>query len=133
MPYIIQNREAIRAAPKEDQEAIRKKFYTLYSRETAYPLDPPEEEEKPTAEDSADASRDERGDPGPGDQDAPPDTTGKRKDKRNTEVAIACPFEDIRSVQEPKNDPERVYESFCREHCRNRCSTYINHVKASAG
>ncbi len=39
LPAIIKNKAAIQAAPTEDQEAIRKKFYDVYGSDVEYPID----------------------------------------------------------------------------------------------
>lgn len=58
-PAMLKNKAAIQGSSPEDQEIIKKKFYTLYGAEVSYPLDPlgekePETEEK--TEDKPDAS-----------------------------------------------------------------------------
>jgi len=55
VPTIMKKKSEILAAAPEDQEIIRKKFYTLYGPEVSYPLDPPGEKkiEETETEDKA--------------------------------------------------------------------------------
>lgn len=59
VPAIMKNKAAIQAAPREDQEIIRKKFYTLYGPEVSYPLDPPGESKTEVVEEDKAADVDD--------------------------------------------------------------------------
>ncbi|TET67297.1 MAG: hypothetical protein E3J56_13175 [Candidatus Aminicenantes bacterium] len=63
VPAIMKKKPEILAAPSEDQEIIRKKFYTVYGPEVSYPLDPPgekEPEDKPDPSPKADEETEEQ-------------------------------------------------------------------------
>ena len=125
IPWMLENKVRVDQAPVEEQDILRKKFYSLYPPGTIpYPLDRPKEENKPD-ELPTEEERPEKYDTSPWDDEPPPITEEKPSDPRKNSIpTISCPFSDIRLHQEPMNDPQRVYATYCEEQCKTRCSTY---------